>query len=334
MTRPDPSLNELPPGGHGPSTAVAGTGTGTGTTSSASPTADPPSASTSPDSTATPLATAAGAAPPASAVTADRWTDWRRFTPARLALGRAGSGMPTDETLRFGWAHAMARDAIHAALDVDSLESRLCGQQWQVVRTRSRAPDRTTYLRRPDLGRQVDAEDAERLRKLAATTSADGATGTDVCVVIGDGLSSLAVDRHAVPLLTALRRHLPGDTRFAPVVIATQARVALGDEVAEIFAARLLVVLIGERPGLSSPDSLGIYLTHGPKRGRHDAERNCISNVRPEGLGHDLAAFKLAWLMRESLRRGFSGVGLKDESDLATLPQAITPSVSGAAPPP
>ncbi|WP_235505158.1 ethanolamine ammonia-lyase subunit EutC [Variovorax sp. Root318D1] len=243
-------------------------------------------------------------------VTPNPWAQWRSATPARLALGRAGAGMPTDETLRFGWAHAMARDAIHAALDVDALEAALQAQHWQVMRARSRAEDRTTYLRRPDLGRQLDPADAERLR-------AGASRDCDVCVVIGDGLSSLAVARHAAPLLAALRSQLPAETRFAPVVIATQARVALADEVGELFGAALSVMLIGERPGLSSPDSLGIYLTHSPKRGRHDAERNCISNVRPEGLPCEAAAFKLAWLMREALQKGLTGVGLKDESDLA-----------------
>jgi ethanolamine ammonia-lyase small subunit len=245
-------------------------------------------------------------------VTPNPWAQWRSATPARLALGRAGAGMPTDETLRFGWAHAMARDAIHAALDVDALEATLQQQHWQVMRVRSRAEDRTTYLRRPDLGRQLDPADAQRLRT-AATSDCD------VCLVVGDGLSSLAVARHAAPLLAALRAQLPPETRFSPVVIATQARVALADEVGELFGAALSVMLIGERPGLSSPDSLGIYLTHSPKRGRHDAERNCISNVRPEGLPCEAAAFKLAWLMREALRRGLTGVGLKDESDLAVL---------------
>jgi len=246
------------------------------------------------------------------AVTPNPWAQWRSATPARLALGRAGAGMPTDETLRFGWAHAMARDAIHAALDVDALDATLQEQHWPVMRARSRAEDRTTYLRRPDLGRQLDPADAQRLRAAAKS-------GCDVCLVIGDGLSSLAVASHAAPLLAALRPQLPPATRFSPVVIATQARVALADEVGELFGAALSVMLIGERPGLSSPDSLGIYLTHSPKRGRHDAERNCISNVRPEGLPCDAAAFKLAWLMQESLRRGLTGVGLKDGSDLAVL---------------
>ena len=201
------------------------------------------------------------------AVTRSPWAEWRRATPARLALGRAGAGMPTDEVLRFGWAHAMARDAIHAALDVPALESALRNGGWEVAQVRSRAPDRTTYLRRPDLGRQLDADDAARLRALAGPPR-------EVCIVIGDGLSSLAVDRHAAPFLSALRQHLPPALSLTPVVIASQARVALADEVGQAFGARLSVMLIGERPGLSSPDSLGIYITHAPRRGRHDAERN------------------------------------------------------------
>ncbi|MBT2325864.1 ethanolamine ammonia-lyase subunit EutC [Variovorax paradoxus] len=251
-------------------------------------------------------------------VTPSPWRDWRQATPARLALGRAGAGMPTDEVLRFGWAHAMARDAIHAALDVPALETSLRAQGWEVARVRSRAADRTSYLRRPDLGRQLDADDAQALR--AAATGP-----TDVCIVIGDGLSSLAVARHAAPLLAALRPHLPPGLRLAPITIASEARVALADEVGEVFDARLSVMLIGERPGLSSPDSLGIYITHTPRRGRHDAERNCISNVRPEGLPCEAAAFKLGWLMREALKRGLTGVELKDESELAVIPsqQAI-----------
>lgn len=227
--------------------------------------------------------------------------------------------MPTAETLRFGWAHAMARDAIHAALDLDELDRQLRDQGWPCLHVRSRAEDRTAYLRRPDLGRRLDAGDDARLRAAAAPGG-----GCDVCIVIGDGLSSLAVERHAAPLLGALRPHMPPAMRFSPVVVATQARVALADEVAEAFGAALAVMLIGERPGLSSPDSLGIYLTYAPRRGRHDAERNCISNVRPAGLSFDAAAFKLAWLMREALRRGATGIALKDESDLAVLDSPLS----------
>ncbi|AMM25911.1 ethanolamine ammonia-lyase subunit EutC [Variovorax sp. PAMC 28711] len=258
-------------------------------------------------------------------VTPNPWSEWRAATPARLALGRAGAGMPTDETLRFGWAHAMARDAIHAALDLAKLSADLQAGGWTVEAVHSRAPDRTTYLRRPDLGRQLGEQDAARLRAVAAAAP-DGAD-CDVCIVIGDGLSSLAVERHAAPLLAALRPHLPPGTRFAPVVIASQARVALADEAAEVFGATLSVMLIGERPGLSSPDSLGIYLTHTPRRGRHDAERNCISNVRLDGLSYATAAFKLAWLMREALRRGATGISLKDQSDLAVLEFDASPAV-------
>ncbi|MDM0104072.1 ethanolamine ammonia-lyase subunit EutC [Variovorax sp. J22R24] len=246
-------------------------------------------------------------------VTRSPWSDWRGATPARVALGRAGAGMPTDEVLRFGWAHAMARDAIHAALDVKELEASLHADGWEIAQVHSRAQDRAAYLRRPDLGRQLEPDDASRL-------AATGGPPRDVCIVVGDGLSSLAVSRHAVPLLAALREHLPPELSLTPIVIASQARVALADEIAEAFGSRLSIVLIGERPGLSSPDSLGIYITHTPKRGRHDAERNCISNVRPEGLPYPMAAFKLAWLVREAFRRGLTGIDLKDESDLAVLP--------------
>lgn len=244
---------------------------------------------------------------PKPSVTQSPWADWRSVTPARLALGRVGAGMPTDEVLRFGWAHAMARDAIHAALDTEALETALHAQGWNVSQVRSRAPDRTTYLRRPDLGRVLDPNDIERLSQ------------SDLCVVIGDGLSSLAVERHATPLLDALKAHLASELQHASVVIATQARVALADDIANVMNAKLSIMLIGERPGLSSPDSLGIYITHAPFTGRSDADRNCISNVRPEGLSYSAAAFKLAWLVRQALRRRLTGVDMKDESDHALL---------------
>lgn len=247
-----------------------------------------------------------------SSVTQSPWADWRSLTPARLALGRVGTGMPTDEVLRFGWAHAMARDAIHTPLDTVALESSLRAKDWNVLQVRSRAADRAIYLRRPDLGRILDADDAESLRKNSFTQS-------DLCIVIGDGLSSMAVASHAVPLLEALKLHLADELRTTPIVVASQARVALADDISHALKAKLAIMLIGERPGLSSPDSLGIYVTHGPFPGRNDAERNCISNIRPEGLSYAAAAFKLAWLVREALRRGLTGVDLKDESDLALL---------------
>jgi ethanolamine ammonia-lyase small subunit len=243
----------------------------------------------------------------------DPWSAWRAATPARVALCRAGNALPTRELLDFGWAHAMARDAIHVPLDAGALTDQLQQAGWTVAQAASAAPDRMAYLRRPDLGRQLDAASGAALCALA-----DGGT-VDLSFVIGDGLSSLAVTRHAVPLLQAVKPLLPPGLTLAPVVVATQARAALADEVAECLRARLVVMLIGERPGLSSPDSLGVYISHAPRRGLSDAQRNCISNVRPEGLGYEAAAFKLAWLVREALRRGLTGVALKDESDLERL---------------
>jgi ethanolamine ammonia-lyase small subunit len=252
----------------------------------------------------------------------DAWAAWRAATPARIALGRSGDAVPTGELLRFGWAHARARDAIQAQPDLDALEAELRAQGWDTLRVHSRAGDRTHYLRRPDLGRLLAEDDSARL------TAPPG--GCDVCIVVGDGLSALAIERHAAPLLAAFRQHLPADTRYGPLAIATQARVALADDIGERLGARLSVMLIGERPGLSSPDSLGIYLTFGPKRGRRDAERNCISNVRTEGLPPVAAAARLAWLVREALRRGESGVALKDDSERDILEAA--PTTSGDTP--
>ena len=210
----------------------------------------------------------------------------------------------------------MARDAIHAALDLPKLTEALHEQGWTVTQTHSHAPDRVTYLRRPDLGRVLDPHEHDRIR--AMDVARDG-----ICIVIGDGLSSLAVDRHAALLLAALKPLLKDELATAPVIIASQARVALADEVADLLNAKLVIMLIGERPGLSSPDSLGIYITHAPFKGRSDAERNCISNVRPAGLSYAAAAFKLAWLVRQALDRGLTGVDLKDESDRA-LPKPGT----------
>lgn len=264
-------------------------------------------------------------APHSLAPSPQGWDAWRAATPARIALGRAGAGLPTREVLRFGWAHASARDAIHLPLDVDALLAQLQAAGWSVARARSAAPDRMGYLRRPDLGRRLDAGSAIELRE-QFQAAARTATPVDLCIVIGDGLSSLAVARHALPLLDALRPLLPAGLVIAPVVVATQARVALADDIGELSGARLAVMLVGERPGLSSPDSLGIYITHAPRRGRSDAERNCISNVRPEGLSYEAAAHKLAWLVREALRRGCTGVDLKDESG----PQGLEPGASAA----
>lgn len=236
-------------------------------------------------------------------VVPDRWAALRAHTPARLALGRAGAAMPTRPLLEFGLAHARARDAVHHPLDAARLQADLARAGYASAIVHSAAPDRATYLARPDLGRRL--REGESLPGEA-----------EVVVAIEDGLSALAVQAHATPLLAALRTVNGQRWRQPAVVIALQGRVALGDEIGERMKARLVVVMIGERPGLSSPDSLGLYLTHAPRVGRTDAERNCISNVRPEGLGYAEAARKLDWLAAAALARGMSGVALKDESAL------------------
>jgi ethanolamine ammonia-lyase small subunit len=239
----------------------------------------------------------------------DPWQALRLLTPARIALGRVGVSLPTDEVLRFGLAHAQARDAVQRPFDARSLAARLEADGWATLGVASRAATREHYLLRPDLGRRLDEASAARLDALAA-----GGATAELVFVAADGLSSLAAERHAPALLAALRPLLPRGRRIGPVVIARQARVALGDEIGERLGASLVVVLIGERPGLSSPDSLGLYLTHAPRVGRVDAERNCISNVRAEGLAPPRAAARLAWLVVESMRRGLSGVQLKEAS--------------------
>jgi ethanolamine ammonia-lyase small subunit len=240
------------------------------------------------------------------------WQSLRQFTRARIALGRAGHSQTTDTLLAFGLAHAQARDAVHQPLACEAVERALADAGFDSLRVHSAAPDRAHYLRRPDLGRQLDDDSRARLDR------AGGEAPFDAVFVIADGLSSLAAQRHAVPVLQAVRERLPG-WRLGPVVVAEQARVALGDEIGERLGARQVVMLIGERPGLSSPDSLGLYLTHGPRPGRSDAERNCISNVRPEGLPYEQAAVKLAFLLHGAAALGCSGVRLKDDSDMPSL---------------
>jgi len=252
---------------------------------------------------------------------ADPWTQLKSFTRARIALGRAGSSLPTKEVLDFGLSHAMARDAVHLALDVDALESGIKAQGYPTARVHSKAPDRSSYLLRPDWGRRLDDASRNSLQTIATS-------GVDFLIIVGDGLSSLAVERHVLPLLAEIANVMPEDWSCGPVVIASQARVAIGDEIGETLNARMVAMLIGERPGLSSPDSLGIYLTYQPKLGCSDADRNCISNVRPEGLDYVKAAKKLIWLAKESMRLKVSGVALKDESDVKEIAEQTVPKLS------
>ncbi|MFC3695277.1 ethanolamine ammonia-lyase subunit EutC [Chenggangzhangella methanolivorans] len=246
----------------------------------------------------------------------DPWKALRAATAARVGLGRSGDAMPLSAVLEFQQAHAMARDAVHAPLDIDALEAAL--KPLECLRVTSEAAGRAEYLRRPDLGRKLDRESASAL---------DAAeTGADVAFVIADGLSATAVQMHAANLVHACMERISG-LKVAPVVLASQARVALGDDVGERLGAKLVAVLIGERPGLSVAESLGVYLTFGPKRGRRDHERNCISNVHGKGgLTYAQAADKLAWLATSALRLGLTGVKLKDDVDaLAAPPKEALP---------
>lgn len=236
----------------------------------------------------------------------DFWEALRRTTPARIGIARSGNGASTRSVLEAGAAHALARDAVHLPLDLPPLVAALRGLgHGEPTVVASAAPDRATYLTRPDLGRRPAEPDA-----LPRST---GGEPVDVAVVLADGLSARAVQDHAVGLLEALLPQLPGATTVAPPVIATQARVALGDHVGAALRARLVLVLVGERPGLSSSDSLGAYLTFAPAPGVADSARNCVSNIRPpHGLSYDDAARTVAALMEGARRLGATGVRLKD----------------------
>jgi ethanolamine ammonia-lyase small subunit len=221
--------------------------------------------------------------------------DLRSFTPARVAIGRTGNSLPTAELLRFELDHARARDAVYREL----------APGWPPlphIALQSAAPDRSTYLRRPDLGRRLSEESKTRLSH----------GDYDTAIIIADGLSALAVERHALPLLEQLQALLPReDWRLAPLTVVAQGRVAVGDEIGERLGARSVVVLIGERPGLTSPDSLGVYFTWNPRPGRTDAQRNCVSNIRAEGLGYGPAARLIHLLLNEARRQKLSGVQLR-----------------------
>ncbi len=258
-------------------------------------------------------------------VVANPWESLRRFTQARIALGRAGVSIPTKPLLDFQFAHARARDAVHLPMDRPGVFARLEAAGYPVIELHSAAADRTTYLQRPDLGRRLD----EASRKKLCDFADEGACGFDVAFVIADGLSAFAVNEHALAMLTAVRPKLAdAGKRVAPMSLVEQGRVAIGDEIGEILGAEIVVILIGERPGLSSPDSLGIYLTYAPRVGLTDEARNCISNIRPEGQSFGAAAHRLIYLLLEARRRRLSGVDLKDESETPVLP-AATPASQG-----
>lgn len=236
------------------------------------------------------------------------WADLRKLTAARIGLKRSGASLATQPLLEFKLAHARARDAVHAPLDLARLHDDIAALGVPVLDVASAAGDKQTYLMRPDLGRQ--------LAPGAAATLASHAGTYDVVFVISDGLSAGAVQSHAAPLLASVLPELSGQNwRIAPVVIARHGRVAIGDAIATTLGATCAVVLIGERPGLSAPDSMGAYLTWQPGAQTTDADRNCISNIRPDGIAYADAAFKLAHLLAAIRAKGLSGVQLKDLSD-------------------
>ncbi|QJQ94315.1 MULTISPECIES: ethanolamine ammonia-lyase subunit EutC [Halomonadaceae] len=245
---------------------------------------------------------------PAS-VTDNPWRRLREYTDARIGLGRAGGSLPTAAQLEFQLAHAQARDAVHLALDTERMVTKLSEHFDLVLRLHSAAHERSEYLRRPDLGRRLDEASARQLSELNTPPC-------DVALCVVDGLSSRAIHENALPFLDALLPLIEEEGWLTgPLALVEQGRVAIGDPIGEALNARMGVVLIGERPGLSSPDSLGIYFTWAPCTGRRDSERNCISNVRPRGQSYDAAARLLVYLMREASTLGVSGVALKDNSE-------------------
>jgi ethanolamine ammonia-lyase small subunit len=255
----------------------------------------------------------------AASVVDDPWSYLARLTPARIALGHAGCALPTREVLKFALAHARARDAVHTRFDVEGVEAAIRAVGFETLTVVSAAASREIYLRRPDLGRRLSPASRTMLE---ARTAAE----VELAFVVADGLSATAVHAQAVPLIAALRPLIAqAGWRAAPVVLAREARVALGDEIGALLKARAVVVLVGERPGLSSPNSLGVYLTFAPQIGRTDAERNCLSNIRQEGLAPQSAALKVIWLLREAFRRQLTGIALKDDSDRALAPVGTVP---------
>ena len=240
----------------------------------------------------------------------DPWIALRRFTQARIALGRAGHAAPTQALLDFQLAHAQARDAVQLPWNINAFAGQLrdIGEETLILQTP--VSSRSEYLRRPDFGRVLTEESRIRLCNFKAR-------GVDVALIVSNGLSSTAVERRGIALLQTILEGLRvRQFHIAPICLVANGRVALLDDIGSVLDARVAVIVIGERPGLSAADSLGVYLSYAPKKGNTDAERNCISNIHPpEGLSYESATRKLLYLIEESVRRGFSGVALKDEMD-------------------
>lgn len=243
-------------------------------------------------------------------LTRDAWEFLKQHTSARIAIGRCGGSLPTAEWLDFKLAHARAKDAVYRHFDAEALALKIQALGHETLWVGTQAKNRMTYLQRPDLGRQLDHESGAMLKGLGVHT-------LDLAIIVSDGLSALAVERQTVGLLQCLLPRLRArNFDLAPIVLAPFARVALEDEIGVLLKARIALILLGERPGLGSPDSLGAYLVYAPARGRTDAERNCVSNIRPEGLSYQAAAGTLDYLLNQARIRKLSGVQLKDDRSL------------------
>ncbi len=248
----------------------------------------------------------------------DGWDFLKRFTSARIALGRSGGSLPTSEWLQFRLAHARARDAVHCNFDAASLADTIRAIGGETLPVRTQAADRMSYLQRPDLGRRLHEESAILLGSRAGDY--------DLVIIVSDGLSSMAVERHTPPLLQHLLPRLRAKRwKMAPIIVAPFARVALQDEIGALIGAQIALILLGERPGLGAPDSLGAYLVFEPRFGNTDAQRNCVSNIRPEGLGYGAAADTLDYLLTRARMARLSGVLLKDERKVADMPSMNNP---------
>ena len=257
-------------------------------------------------------------------VTEDPWTDLRQFTDARIALGRCGVAPPLKANLDFKLAHAQARDAIYCEFAKEDLERELSAQHPALI-LKSEAETRHEYLTRPDKGRKLNEESLNALKLVEAPTG-----GYDLCIVVGDGLSPRAIHESAVDFIRSFFEASGGTTlKIAPICVVENARVAIADEVGKTLGAKLSVILIGERPGLSSPNSMGIYLTYEPQPGKTDESRNCISNVRPGGLSIQAGVQKLSYLIENAISLKLSGVNLKDTMPTNYLPFFNTPTLGG-----
>ena len=257
----------------------------------------------------------------------DPWSFLKAHTSARIAQGRAGHSLPTSALLSFQLDHARARDAVRSALDKAALVDQLNAVHSGMLLLHSQAVDRQAYLQRPDLGRKLDEASRANLQGL------EDLTRFTLCIVVADGLSAMAINQYALPVVSGLIDEANKlSWSVAPVCVVEQGRVAIGDEIAHGLRAELLVVLIGERPGLSSPDSMGAYLTYQPRPGFTDESRNCVSNIRPEGLNHQFAVQKLMYLLTEMKTRRLSGVMLKDDMPTRTLPRTSSPAATGQIP--